>query len=107
MTASRLWRLFCLTGMRRGEALGVKWDDVDLAAGCLSVRRSLIPLGSEVIVSEPKTARGRRSIALDAETIEVLKAQAARQLGEQAAGGRGLDRLRLPLHQGGWPGLPS
>jgi integrase len=83
-----LWRLLCLTGMRRGEALGVKWDDVDLAAGCLCVRRSLIPLGGEVIVSEPKTARGRRSIALDAETIEVLKAQAARQLGEQAAGGQ-------------------
>ena len=54
----------------------------------LSVRRSLIPLGGEVIVSEPKTARGRRSIALDQETIEVLKAQAARQLSEQAAGGQ-------------------
>ena len=47
------------------------------------MRRSLIPLGGEVIVSEPKTARGRRSIALDPETVEVLKAQAARQLAEQ------------------------
>ena len=75
-----LWRLLALTGMRRGEVLGVKWEDIDLEAGRLAVRRSLIPLGGEVIVSEPKTARGRRSIALDVETVEVLKAQAARQL---------------------------
>jgi len=78
-----LWRLLALTGMRRGEVLGVKWEDIDLEAGRLSVRRSLIPLGHEVIVSEPKTARGRRSIALDVETVEVLKAQAAKQLSEQ------------------------
>jgi len=37
-----------------------------------------------VIVSEPKTARGRRSIALDPETVLVLREQAARQLDEQA-----------------------
>jgi integrase len=72
-----------LTGMRRGEVLGLKWEDIDFEAGRLSVRRSLIPLGGEVIVSEPKTARGRRSIALDAETVEVLKTQAASQLAEQ------------------------
>ena len=82
-----LWRLLALTGMRRGEVLGVKWEDIDLEAGRLAVRRSLIPLGGEVIVSEPKTARGRRSIALDVETVEVLKAQAARQLQEQQAFG--------------------
>ncbi|MEZ5125297.1 MAG: site-specific integrase [Thermoleophilia bacterium] len=44
---------------------------------------SLAPTNREVIVSEPKTAKGRRVIALDAATVEVLKAQAARQLEEQ------------------------
>ena len=73
-----------MTGMRRGEALGLRWDDIDLEAGRLSVRRALIPSGREVVVSEPKTPRGRRSIALDPETVAVLKAQAARQLAEQA-----------------------
>lgn len=82
-----LWRLLAMAGMRRGEVLGLKWEDIDFAARRLSVRRSLIPLGGEVIVSEPKTARGRRSIALDAETVEVLKAQAARQLAEQGEWG--------------------
>ena len=78
-----LWRCSAMTGMRRGEVLGLKWEDIDFEAGRLSVRRSLIPLGGDVIVSEPKTARGRRSIALDPETVEVLKAQAAHQLAEQ------------------------
>ena len=69
-----LWRVLAMTGMRRGEAVGLRWDDIDLENARLSVRRALIPHGDTVIVSEPKTARGRRVIALDAETIEVLKA---------------------------------
>ncbi len=79
-----LWHLLALTGLRRGEALALTWDDVDLEAGSLSVRRALIPNGREVVVCEPKTARGRRVVALDPQTIEVLKGQAARQLVEQA-----------------------
>ena len=74
-----------MTGMRRGEGLGLRWEDVDFEAARLAVRRALIPSGRSVVVSEPKTARGRRSIALDAETVAVLKAQAARQLEQQAA----------------------
>ena len=73
-----------MTGMRRGEACGLRWDDVDLEASRLSVRRALIPHGNGVIVSEPKTIKGRRSIALDPGTIEVLKAQAQQQLVDQA-----------------------
>jgi integrase len=72
-----------MTGMRRGEALGLRWQDVDLENGRLSVRRALIPTNRDVIVSEPKTAKGRRVIALDPGTVEVLKRQAARQLDEQ------------------------
>jgi len=74
-----------MTGMRRGEALGLPWEDVDLENGRLSVRRALIPNDATVVVSEPKTARGRRSVALDPETVEVLKGQAARQLEDQAS----------------------
>ena len=72
-----------MTGLRSGEALGLRWEDVDLEAGRISVRRALIPNGRVVVVCEPKTARGRRSVALDPETVEVLKRQAARQLADQ------------------------
>jgi len=78
-----LWHTIAMTGMRRGEAIGLRWSDVDLEGGRLSVRRALIPNGRDVIVSEPKTVKGRRVIALDPGTVEVLKAQAARQLDEQ------------------------
>jgi integrase len=80
---SPLWHTIAMTGMRRGEALGLRWSDVDLENGRLSVRRALIPISRDVVVSEPKTAKGRRAIALDSGTVEVLKAQAARQLDEQ------------------------
>ena len=80
---SPLWHTIAMTGMRRGEAIGLRWSDVDLENARLSVRRALIPTNREVVVSEPKTAKGRRVIALDPGTVEVLKAQAARQLDEQ------------------------
>jgi len=80
---SPLWHTIAMTGMRRGEALGLRWSDVDLEGGRLSVRRALIPNGRDVVVSEPKTVKGRRVIAIDPGTVEVLKGQAARQLDEQ------------------------
>jgi integrase len=80
-----LWHTIAMTGMRRGETIGLRWIDVDLENGRLSVRRALIPMKREVIVSEPKTVKGRRVIALDPATVEVLKGQAARQLEEQSA----------------------
>jgi integrase len=78
-----LWHLLAMTGLRRGEALGLRWEDVDLEAGRIAVRRALVPNGKTVVVSEPKTAKGRRVVALDTETVLELRAQAARQGDEQ------------------------
>jgi len=80
---AQLWRVFAMTGMRRGEVCGLRWEDVDLERGRLSVRRALIPHGDGVITSELKTAKGRRQIALDAATLEAFKAQALQQLADQ------------------------
>ncbi len=82
-----VWHLLAMTGMRRGEALGLRWEDVDLEEARLSVRRALIAVGYKVHISEPKTARGRRMVDLDAETVEVLKEQAASQLADQRSWG--------------------
>ena len=92
-----LWHTLAMTGLRRGEALGLRWEDVDLEAGRLAVRRALVPCGREVLVSEPKTARGRRVVALDPETVAVLEGQAARQIQEQQSSAS-LDRHGPRLH---------
>src|SRR5450759_2739807 len=76
---SPLWHTIAMTGMRRGEAIGLRWSDVDLEAGRLAVRRALIPSGREVIVSEPKTVKGRRVIALDPETVTRYFRQAVKK----------------------------
>ena len=79
-----LWRLLAMTGMRRGEALGLQWADLDMAAGTISICRAWIPVNGVPQMSEPKTRRGRRTLALDPTTMEALKAHAARQADEQS-----------------------
>jgi integrase len=82
-----LWRFCAMTGCRRGEALGLIWPDLDVEAGAVTIRRALVPVNGELRETEPKTRRGRRRIALDAETVAVLRALAASQLAEQQAAG--------------------
>ena len=82
-----LWLLASSTGMRRGELLGIQWPDVDLGRARISVRRSLVTVGHEVVVSEPKTAKGRRSVALDPATVTGLKAWRKQQATERLAWG--------------------
>ena len=80
-----LWHLLALTGMRRGEACGLRWSDCDLEQGRIAVRRALVPVARTLLVTEPKTARGRRSIALDERTVAVLQALAEHQAAEREA----------------------
>ena len=61
------------TGMRRGEVLGLRWQDVDLEAARLSVRQAIISVAYQVKVSDVKTGTGRRTINLDERTIDVLR----------------------------------
>ncbi len=61
------------TGLRRGELLALRWSDVDLAGGRLSVRRSLERVGGEIRTKEPKTARSRRTVALPTFAITALR----------------------------------
>ena len=67
------WLLAAMTGMRRGELLGLRWLDLDLDAGVLSVRSTRVLVDNQVQESEPKTERGRRAIRLDSATIKALQ----------------------------------
>jgi integrase len=74
-----LWLLLATTGARRGEALGLTWDDLDLKAGRLAVRKTRVQNGYDTLLSTPKTRKGRRLIALDPATTRALRIQRVRQ----------------------------
>lgn len=79
--------LAALTGMRRGEVLGLRWEDVDLDASRLSVRQTLISVAYKPQLSTPKTKKGRRSIPLEARAVAALKSWRKAQLEERMAAG--------------------
>jgi len=77
-----------MTGMRRGELLGLHWQDIDLERGSIQVRRSVNRISTYgLVVSEPKTTRSRRKITLPAFVIDVLKQHFARQQDMKRAAG--------------------
>ncbi len=78
-----LWHTVAHLGLRRGEAAGLEWQDVDLAAGTLTVRRQLVQVGWQVVEGPPKSDAGNRTVALDGGTVEVLRAHRRRQLAER------------------------
>jgi integrase len=81
--------LAATTGLRRGEVLGLRWGRVDLDAGRVSIAETLVTVDYEVQASTPKTARSRRTVALDAGTVQVLHTQRARQLAQRLELGLG------------------
>ncbi len=87
---SRLEALYVLavhTGMRRGELLGLKWEDVDLDGDVprIRVRRTLTRIedGKRLALGEPKTKKSRRTIRLTPGAVEALKRHRARQAEER------------------------
>ena len=79
--------LIALRGLRRGEAAGLRWTDLDLDAGTLTVTGQLQQLGGRLVAGPPKSEAGWRVVALDRTTIAALRAHHARQQAERAAAG--------------------
>lgn len=94
--------LALMSGMRRGELAGLKWEDVDLKRARLTVRNNLVEVIGEAVagkkrlgkatqssvrieVSTPKSKTSRRTVHLSKGTVEKLRAQQARQREWQAA----------------------
>jgi integrase len=79
----RLEALYVLavhTGMRQGEMLALRWQDVDIENAVLSVRRTLTRKGGKIAFGEPKTKKSRRSIRLTPQAVDALRAHLERQL---------------------------
>jgi integrase len=80
------WSVALALGLRQGEALGLLWEDVDLEAGTLTVRRALQRVkGKGLVLVEPKSFAGRRTLALPPPLIDGLRRHRAAQLEQRMA----------------------
>ena len=109
-----LWLLLIALGLRRGEALGLHWDDIDVERGRLSVRRSLqrrrtaerTPSGrrrGRLVEVDTKTDASVRTIAMPSLLTHALRDHRDRQAAEQADALVWVDeRLVFTTHVGTW-----
>ncbi|GAA3417746.1 tyrosine-type recombinase/integrase [Streptosporangium vulgare] len=72
-----LYRLALLRGLRRGEACGLRWSDLDLETGHAQIEQTILQLGDRIIIDTPKTRAGRRTVSFDTETRLLLAARYA------------------------------
>jgi integrase len=80
-----IMRLLVMTGLRRGEGLALRWQDVDLFDNVLRVQGTLARVGGSLTVTEPKTATSRRTVRMSAALVELLRAQRETQNAERVA----------------------
>src|SRR5215472_5189740 len=80
--------LLILYGRRRGEVLGLRWEDIDLDSGIIHVRQQLQRVRGELQFGSVKTHAGQRTLPLFDLACQALSAQAAQQAGYQADLGR-------------------
>ncbi len=96
------WRL-SLYGLRRGEVLGLRWSDIDLRAGMLTVNQARVLVEYRVRIEEPKSRNGKRTLPLDGELVAALTALRKRQLEEGTIAGTAYRSglAELEWYQGG------
>jgi integrase len=86
----RLYALYLLvitSGLRRGEVIALRWDDVDLDAALMLVRRSVVQIGGDIVEGAPKTKHSKRVVPLDDATTAALRAHRRRQAQERLTAG--------------------
>lgn len=81
--------LAATTGMRRGEVLGLRWQDVNLDERQVVIRQALTTVHYEIHIGPPKTENSRRTLSIPAETVDALRAHRKRQAEERLAFGPG------------------
>ena len=66
------------TGLRRGELLGLKWQDIDWKNGIIKVRRQVARVDGQIVEAPLKTKNSYRAVTISQQAIEVLKQQKAK-----------------------------
>jgi integrase len=84
-----LWHFMAMTGVRRSEACGLGWENVDLDAGTVAIRDTLCQFEGELVEGDGKTDRARRVLDLDRRTVSVLRGWRRTQLEQRLAAGAG------------------
>ncbi|MFK7919726.1 MAG: site-specific integrase [Ilumatobacter sp.] len=79
--------LLAATGMRRGEALGLRWGDIDFDASQIAIVQTLNAVKGEIIIGEPKTAGSRRTLFVGDSAMQTLRAQRKQQAEERLRAG--------------------
>ncbi len=96
------WRL-SFYGLRRGEVLGLRWEDVDLKGRTLKIVQTRVMCDGEVILERPKTDNGTRELPIDDDLAAALRALRKTQMDESDAAGPAYqaDLSRLDWYAGG------
>jgi integrase len=84
-----LFHLVVVTGMRRGEVVGLRLVDVDLDNAVVRVSQQMLQLGGRTRIGAPKTKSGARTVPIDPTTVRVLREHLHRQVAERRAWGSG------------------
>jgi len=101
------WEL-ALSGLRRGEIAGLRWEDVDLDAKTLTVANNRVAAGSRTVENDPKSQTSRRTLPLPNRLVSVLKAAHKRQAAERLAlGGAGGSWDYVVCNEAGQPYSPG
>lgn len=69
-----LYEVLAFTGLRRGEACALRWSDIDLENGMVTVRSNLVSVGGMTVEGAPKTRKGERRVDIGDRTIGALVA---------------------------------
>lgn len=103
------WQM-SLYGLRRGEVLGLRWEDVELKKATISIKMTRTIVDGEVVESEPKSTRSKRTLPLDEDLLAALKTRRKAQSEERLAAGSAynespwvfVDEVGQPYHPEGF-----
>ena len=99
-------RFLLLTGVRSGEAFGLRWEDVDFERQTIYIRRNLAKVQGQYILDTPKTKNSIRQIAMSSETILLLLIQRREQTRWMLHAGVDLESKAGSAHFTGSPAFP-